>query len=90
MTPGSSHAACSAHGSFPIVGDRYRRFFVDLDRVASYVPPLPPGSRVLDVGGGEGQFIDHVLARQPELEVTSDQHRARRRAVRSAMRTASA
>jgi predicted nicotinamide N-methyase len=54
---------------FPAVGRAYRRVFVDLGRVAAAFPTLPPGSTVLDVGGGDGAVINQILVRQPDLRV---------------------
>jgi cyclopropane fatty-acyl-phospholipid synthase-like methyltransferase len=55
---------------FPVVGSWYRAVFVNLDRVVDCLPPLPPGARVLDIGGGDGAMINILLARNPSCEVT--------------------
>jgi len=55
---------------FPVVGGWYRAVFVDLERVVDCLPELPAGARILDIGGGDGQMINILLARHPQVEIT--------------------
>jgi cyclopropane fatty-acyl-phospholipid synthase-like methyltransferase len=55
---------------FPVVGGWYRGVFVDLERVVDCLPELPAGARILDIGGGDGQMINILLARHPEVAIT--------------------
>jgi cyclopropane fatty-acyl-phospholipid synthase-like methyltransferase len=55
---------------FPVVGSWYRAVFVNLERVVDCLPALPPGARVLDIGGGDGAMINILLARNPSCVVT--------------------
>lgn len=55
---------------FRSLGRCYRSVFVDLEKVVDSLPDLPPGSRVLDIGGGDGDMINILLRRRPDLEVT--------------------
>jgi hypothetical protein len=56
---------------FPVVGRRYRRIFVDLDALARAMSPhIPDGARILDIGGGDGEPLNNLLALRPDLTVT--------------------
>jgi 2-polyprenyl-6-hydroxyphenyl methylase/3-demethylubiquinone-9 3-methyltransferase len=55
---------------FPAVGRAYRGFFVDVEAVAETLPPLAPGTHVLDVGGGDGIVLDAWLRRHPGARAT--------------------
>jgi hypothetical protein len=55
---------------FPRVGRAYRALFVDLERVVDSFPPLPPAGHVLEVGGGDGELLNVLLARHPGLRAT--------------------
>lgn len=49
----------------------YRRVFVDLRKiVAVLVKALPADAHLLDVGGGDGELLNHLLAARPDLRVT--------------------
>jgi SAM-dependent methyltransferase len=53
------------------IGNAYRRFFVDLDRLAAFLDEeLPQGARVIDIGGGDGALMDRLLTRRRDLKVT--------------------
>ena len=53
------------------VGNLYRRIFVDLDKIVDVIDrELPPGAKVLDIGGGDGAPVDRLLNRRPDLSVT--------------------
>jgi 2-polyprenyl-3-methyl-5-hydroxy-6-metoxy-1,4-benzoquinol methylase len=56
---------------FEPVGNLYRRFFVDLDKVVAYLDQnIPANTKVLDIGGGDGAVIDRLLNRRPDLKIT--------------------
>jgi|SRR5215471_4999315 len=50
---------------FPLVGAWYRSLFVNLEKVADSVPPVPGDANILDVGGGDGAVLNVVLGRHP-------------------------
>lgn len=50
----------------------YRAIFVDLDKVADALAAvIPRDSHLLDVGGGDGEVLNHLLTRRPDLRVTT-------------------
>ena len=50
----------------------YRAIYVDLSAVAAILASvLPHDARVLDVGGGDGQPLNHLLALRPDLMITT-------------------
>ncbi|MFB3905221.1 MAG: methyltransferase domain-containing protein [Acidobacteriota bacterium] len=55
---------------FPIAGRLYRSVFVDLKKVVAAFPPIPPGATLLDIGGGDGEVINELIARYPDTQVT--------------------
>jgi hypothetical protein len=56
---------------FKPVGDAYRRVFVNLEKIVDILEPaIPPGARVLDIGGGDGALIDRLLSRRSDLTIT--------------------
>ena len=49
----------------------YRRVFVDLRKVAAAVAAaLPADAHLLDIGGGDGELLNHLLAARPDVRVT--------------------
>ena len=55
---------------FHSVAKRYRAVFVSLDAVAKTVSKyLPEGALVLDVGGGDGAPLNHLLNGRPDLRI---------------------
>lgn len=49
----------------------YRRVFVDLRKVAATVAgALPADAHLLDIGGGDGELLNHLLAARPDVRVT--------------------
>jgi hypothetical protein len=53
-------------------GEHYRAIFVDLDKEADALSSvIPMNSHVLDVGGGDGQPLNHLLALRSDLRVTT-------------------
>jgi len=55
---------------FPVIGARYRAFFVDLEKVIDSLPPLPQNAQILDVGGGDGAVLNVILGRYPNARAT--------------------
>ena len=54
------------------VGGWYRAIFVDLGKVAAAIAGvIPRGAHLLDIGGGDGQPLNHLLALRPDLRVTT-------------------
>jgi hypothetical protein len=55
-----------------VLGRWYRAIFVDLAKEATALSAvLPAGAHVLDVGGGDGEPLNHLLAQRPDLRVTT-------------------
>jgi 2-polyprenyl-3-methyl-5-hydroxy-6-metoxy-1,4-benzoquinol methylase len=49
----------------------YRRFFVNLEKVAEMLAErIPPNALVLDIGGGDGELLNCLFALRPDLNVT--------------------
>lgn len=55
---------------FGYAGKAYRRIFVDLEKVAQSLPEMPPGSRLLDIGGGDGALINAIRKRFPAIKIS--------------------
>ncbi len=55
---------------FSLVGRAYRRIFVDLTLVARAIGHLDRGTLVLDVGGGDGELVNLLLACNPGVRFT--------------------
>lgn len=55
---------------FRSLGRWYRAVFVDLDALVSSLPEMPAGSRVLDIGGGDGEVLARLLGRFPGVTAT--------------------
>ena len=56
---------------FEPVGNVYRRVFVDLSKIVDFLGrELPPGARLLDIGGGDGALVERLLNKRPDLNVT--------------------
>jgi hypothetical protein len=54
------------------VGRWYRSIYVDLAKVAAEISTvIPRDANVLDVGGGDGQPLNHLLALRPDLKITT-------------------
>lgn len=48
----------------------YRRIFVDLEQVSKVLlPHLPHNARILDIGGGDGELLNHLLRARPDLSI---------------------
>jgi SAM-dependent methyltransferase len=53
-------------------GRMYRKIFVDLAKVAdALAASIPRGAHVLDVGGGDGEPLNYLLALRPDIRVTT-------------------
>jgi hypothetical protein len=53
-------------------GRWYRKIFVDLVKEATALSAaIPQGAHLLDVGGGDGDPLNHLLALRPDLRITT-------------------
>ena len=53
-------------------GRWYRMIFVDLTKeAAALAAAIPHDARVLDIGGGDGEHLNHLLALRPDLRITT-------------------
>jgi hypothetical protein len=53
-------------------GEYYRAIYVDLAKVAAALAAvIPRDARLLDVGGGDGQPVNHLLSLRPDLKITT-------------------
>jgi len=54
------------------LGRWYRAIFVDLHKeAAALAAAIPSGAHVLDVGGGDGEPLNHLLAIRDDLHITT-------------------
>lgn len=54
------------------VGRLYRALFVDMAKAsAAIAAEIPQGAHVLDVGGGDGEPLNHLLGLRPDIRVTT-------------------
>lgn len=54
------------------VGRWYRAIFVDLDKeAAALAAAIPHNAHLLDIGGGDGEPLNHLLALRPDLRITT-------------------
>ena len=54
------------------VGRWYRAIFVDLTKeAAALATVIPRNAHLLDIGGGDGEPLNHLLALRPDLRVTT-------------------
>ncbi|MGA2552255.1 MAG: class I SAM-dependent methyltransferase [Burkholderiaceae bacterium] len=55
-----------------VVGRWYRAIFVDLGLEARALSTtFPDGAHVLDIGGGDGEPLNHLLRLRPDLQITT-------------------
>jgi hypothetical protein len=53
-------------------GRWYRSIFVDLAKEAEAIDAaIPRNARLLDIGGGDGEPLNHLLSRRPDIYVTT-------------------
>jgi hypothetical protein len=53
-------------------GEYYRAIYVDLAKVAAALAEvIPRDAHLLDVGGGDGQPLNHLLSLRPDLRITT-------------------
>jgi hypothetical protein len=53
-------------------GRWYRKIFVDLAREAAALSQeIPQGANLLDVGGGDGEPLNHLLTLRPDVRITT-------------------
>lgn len=56
---------------FAVVGRYYRAIFVNLNTVAKFMAAeIPKDAHVLDIGGGDGEPLNHLLAKRRDIKVT--------------------
>ena len=55
---------------FKYAGKAYRRVFVNVEKVIQSFPEMPANSHLLDIGGGDGELINHIKQRFPEIKIT--------------------
>ncbi len=54
------------------LGRGYRAIFVDLTKeAAALASVIPPGAHLLDVGGGDGEPLNYLLALRDDLRITT-------------------
>jgi 2-polyprenyl-3-methyl-5-hydroxy-6-metoxy-1,4-benzoquinol methylase len=70
MTPGQMVRRWLGPARFKPLGDAYRAFFVDLEAVAASFPQPRRRASILEVGGGDGQLLNAVLARFSDAHAT--------------------
>ena len=59
------------HKLFPVIGRTYRSLFVDLEKVAQFMSNvIPEDSHILDIGGGDGEPLNYLMARRYDIRVT--------------------
>ncbi|MEI7595584.1 MAG: methyltransferase domain-containing protein [Bacteroidota bacterium] len=55
---------------FPIFGKLYRRIFVQIKLISQTFPEIKPNSNFLDIGGGDGELLNLLLERFPDINIT--------------------
>jgi hypothetical protein len=54
------------------VGRWYRTIFVDLAKeAAALAAAIPHNAHLLDIGGGDGEHLNHLLSLRPDLRITT-------------------
>jgi hypothetical protein len=72
MSPGALARRLLGDRAFRAAGRAYRAVFVDLKQeIAVIAAEIPLGAHVLDVGGGDGEPLDRLLALRPDIRVTT-------------------
>jgi hypothetical protein len=72
MSPGALARRLLGDRAFRVAGRAYRSVFVDLDgEIATIATEIPSNAHVLDVGGGDGEPLDRLLALRPDVRVTT-------------------
>lgn len=55
---------------FPYIGKAYRRIFVDVQKIVADLPEMSPTGHLLDIGGGDGELINHIKKRFPRIKIS--------------------
>jgi 2-polyprenyl-3-methyl-5-hydroxy-6-metoxy-1,4-benzoquinol methylase len=56
---------------FSIISNYYRSIFVDLGKVAQFLSnEIPVNAHILDIGGGDGQVVNNLMAIRNDVTVT--------------------
>jgi hypothetical protein len=72
MSPGAAVRRLLGPRLARLAGGWYRAIFVDLTKVAAAIAGvIPRSAHLLDIGGGDGQPLNHLLALRPDLRVTT-------------------
>ena len=72
MSPGSAIRRLLGARLAHHAGRWYRAIYVDLAKeAAALATVIPRDSRVLDIGGGDGQPLNHLLALRSDLKITT-------------------
>lgn len=72
VSPGALARRLLGDRAFRVAGRAYRSVFVDLNRlVRTLATEIPAGAHVLDVGGGDGEPLDRLLALRSDIRVTT-------------------
>jgi hypothetical protein len=72
MKPGPTIRRMLGAGLARRVGRWYRAIYVDLAKVAAAVSSaIPRDAHLLDIGGGDGEPLNHLLALRPDLHITT-------------------
>jgi Methyltransferase domain len=71
MALGAGVRAIAGPRLFRVLGNWYRRVFVDLNELVTLLAGgTPQGAHVLDIGGGDGAPINALVAKRADLTVT--------------------
>lgn len=72
MSPGQLVRTLLGDRRSRVAGRAYRALFVDLDKATQAIASqISTGAHVLDVGGGDGEPLNLLLDRRPDISVTT-------------------
>jgi hypothetical protein len=72
MTPGALIRGLLGAPLARRAGRWYRTIFVDLAKeAAALAAAIPQDAHLLDIGGGDGEHLNHLLALRPDLRITT-------------------
>ena len=70
MTIGSATRGILGKRLFARVGKAYRSVFVNLEKVALAIEPhVPKNGYVIDIGGGDGEPLNYLMAKRSDIHV---------------------
>jgi cyclopropane fatty-acyl-phospholipid synthase-like methyltransferase len=70
LSPGKIVRKLLGKRLFPAAGRLYRAFFVSLDKVVDSFPCFEKGAQLLDIGGGDGEVVNILLKKYPDVQLT--------------------